>query len=278
VSITDTLANTDPAVAAKETFTTLRTAVAGEILRGISLAPSSAIPNVPLILSAASPSAMAIAPGGVAFALGQSLAPDAGEILGPSPSTHDGTSVSIQDAKGNTVSAPVIFVSSSQVTFQVPSTVAAGLATVTVTAPGSTQTARNVVIAPVAPAVFTVNGNALLAGYAVRVSSDGTQTTEPAYAVNAQGSFSAAPINMGAASDQVYLTIYATGVQAAGMANVAVTVNGVNTQVLYAGPSPYSGVDQINVLLPASLAGSGAVALQVTASGTAANPVQIAIQ
>jgi uncharacterized protein (TIGR03437 family) len=164
------------------------------------------------------------------------------------------------------------------VTFQVPSTVAAGLATVTVTAPGSTQTARNVVIAPVAPAVFTVNGNALLAGYAVRVSSDGTQTTEPAYAVNAQGSFSAAPISMGAATDQVYLTIYATGVQAAGMANVAVTVNGVNTQVLYAGPSPFSGVDQINVLLPASLAGSGTVALQVTASGTAANPVQIAIQ
>ena len=123
-----------------------------------------------------------------------------------------------------------------------------------------------------------MNGDGLLAGYAVRVSSTGTQTVEPAYAVNAQGSFSAAPINMGSATDSVYLTIYATGVQAAGLANVAVTVNGVSTQVLYAGSSGYSGVDQINVLLPASLAGSGAVALQVTASGIAANTVQIAIQ
>jgi uncharacterized protein (TIGR03437 family) len=83
---------------------------------------------------------------------------------------------------------------------------------------------------------------------------------------------------MGSGTDQVYLTIYATGVQAAGMANVAVTVNGVSTTVLYAGPSAFSGVDQINVLLPALLAGSGTVALQVTASGIAANTVQVAIQ
>ena len=177
-----------------------------------------------------------------------------------------------------TTSAPLIFVSSGKVTFQVPSGVAAGNAQVTVTAPGSTQTASNVVIAPVAPAVFTVNGNALVAAFAVRVSANGTQTVEPAYALNAQGSFSAAPINMGSATDKVYLAIYATGVQAAGPANVTVTVNGVNTPVLFAGNAGYSGVDQINVQLPASLAGSGTVALQVTASGIAANTVQVAIQ
>ena len=177
VSITDTLANTTAAGAATETFTTLRTAVAGEVLRGISFAPSStSMPNVPLILSAASPSVTAIAQGGLAFAMGQNLAPEADEILGPPPTTFDGTSVSIKDAAGNITSAPLIFVSPSQVTFQVPSSVAAGTATVTVTAPGSTQTASNVVIAPVAPALFTVNGNGLVAGYAIRVSSSGTQT------------------------------------------------------------------------------------------------------
>src|SRR5271166_2469537 len=41
VSITDTLANTTAAASANEAFTTLRTANAGEILRGISLAPTS---------------------------------------------------------------------------------------------------------------------------------------------------------------------------------------------------------------------------------------------
>jgi uncharacterized protein (TIGR03437 family) len=277
VSITDTLANTT--AAATETFTTLRTAVAGEVLRGIAWAPSStSMANVPLILSAASPSVTAVAQGGLAFAMGQNLAPEADEILGPSPTTVDGATVSITDSKGNITKAPLIFVSPSQVTFQVPASVAAGLASVTVASSGSSQTASNVVIAPVAPAVFTVNGNGLVAAYAVRVSSSGTQTVEPAYAVNAQGSFSAAPINMGAATDQVYLAIYATGVQAAGMANVTVTVNGVSTQVVYAGSAGFTGVDQINVLLPASLAGSGTVALQVTAAGIAANAVQVAIQ
>jgi uncharacterized protein (TIGR03437 family) len=279
VSITDTLANTTAAGAASETFTTLRTAVAGEVLRGISLTPSSTtMPNVPLILSAASPSVTAIAQGGLAFAVGQNLAPEAGAVVGPLPTTLGGTSVSIKDAAGNTSSAPLIFVSGAKVTFQVPSSVAAGNAQVTVTAPGSTQTASNVVIAPVAPALFTANGNGLAVAFAIRVSSSGTQTLEPDWALNAQGSFSSAPINMGSATDKVYLAFYATGVQAAGLANVAVTVNGVSTPVLYAGNGGYAGVDQINVLLPASLAGSGTVALQLTASGIAANTVQIAIQ
>jgi uncharacterized protein (TIGR03437 family) len=83
---------------------------------------------------------------------------------------------------------------------------------------------------------------------------------------------------MGSATDKVYLTIYATGLLNAGIANVTVTVNGVNAPVLYAGYGGYSGVDQINVQLPASLAGSGTVPVQVTASGIAANTVQIAIQ
>jgi uncharacterized protein (TIGR03437 family) len=67
-------------------------------------------------------------------------------------------------------------------------------------------------------------------------------------------------------------------VQAAALADIAVTVNGKSMTVMSAGPSAYSGVDQITVLLPASLTGSGTVALQLTAAGVAANTVQIAIQ
>ena len=44
VAITDVLANTDPTVAAGESFVTLRTAVAGEVLRGISFTPNSLVP------------------------------------------------------------------------------------------------------------------------------------------------------------------------------------------------------------------------------------------
>ncbi len=277
VSITDTLSATT--LPGSETFTTLRTANAGEVLRGISFTPSSTtMTDTPLIVSAASPGVTSIAQGGLAFAVGQNLAPEAGATGTPLPATFSGTSVSIKDAAGTTTSAPLIYVSSGKVTFQVPSGVAAGKATVTVTSTGSAQTATNVVIAPVAPAVFTANGNSLLVGWAIRVSSSGTVTIEQALTVNADGSYTASPISLGSATDKVYLAFYATGVQAAGLANVAVTVNGVNAPVLYAGNGGYPGIDQINVLLPASLAGSGTVALQLTASGIAANAVQIAIQ
>ena len=46
VVITDSLANTNPAVAANETFSTVRSAGLGEVLRGVSLVPGSALPPI----------------------------------------------------------------------------------------------------------------------------------------------------------------------------------------------------------------------------------------
>jgi hypothetical protein len=46
-----------------------------------------------------------------------------------------------------------------------------------------------------------------------------------------------------------------------------------------AGPSGgANGLDQVNILIPAKLAGAGNVNVQLTVEGKAANPVQITIQ
>ena len=126
--------------------------------------------------------------------------------------------------------------------------------------------------------MFTLNGSGLAAGYAVRVSGT-SQTVESTYALNNFGSFSAAPIDMGSSTDQVYLVLYGSGLQAAGTSGVTATVNGANAQVLYAGPqTTFPGLDQVNLLLPSSLAGKGNVNVQVTANKILANPVQITVQ
>jgi uncharacterized protein (TIGR03437 family) len=283
VTITDVLANTDPAAAAKEQFTTIRTAAVGEVLRGVAFAPSAGstpMQNVPLIESAATPGSTSIAPGGLAFAMGQNLASGyPGEIIGPAPTTFGGTSVSIVDSSGKSWAAPLFFVSPGQITFQIPVGVAAGNAQVKVASPTGTQTAPNVQIAAVAPAVFTLNGVGLAAAYAIRVGSNGTQTAIPAYTLNSAGTFSANPISMGSATDQVYLVLYGTGLQAAGTSGVTATAGGLNASVIYAGAQgAFAGVDQVNILLPASLAGKGTVPVQITAAGAAANPVQVLIQ
>jgi uncharacterized protein (TIGR03437 family) len=86
------------------------------------------------------------------------------------------------------------------------------------------------------------------------------------YSMDPSGAISPSPLNMGSSGGQVYLILYGTGIAAAGTSNTQVTVNGANATVLYAGPQGGSpGLDQVNILLPASLTGKGNVNLQLTA-------------
>jgi len=280
VSITDTLANTDPTVAANEKFVTLRTANWGEVLRGVAFAPSGGTPTAaPLIANVANPGGMSIAPGSLASAHGSNLTSGVtGPILGVFPPIFDGTSVSIVDSAGKTSTGQLYYVSPTEVGFFVPAGVAAGAAKVTVNSNGSSQTS-NVQIANVAPGLFTINSSGLAAAYAIRLSGQ-TQTIEPVYTLSGQGgAIVASPISLGASTDTVYLVLYGTGIQAAGISGVQVTINGVNAPVVFAGPQGLTpGLDQVNVQLPASLAGKGNVNVQLTAGGVVANPVQITIQ
>ena len=146
----------------------------------------------------------------------------------------------------------------------------------------ATQT-TSVTIAPIAPALFVFNNEGLAASYAVQVSATGAQTVEMTYAMNSGGALVAAPVNVSAGP--TYLILYGSGIQAAGTAGITITIGGVPATATYAGPSPYAGVDQVNVLIPASLAGSGNVNIQLgtldAVSGFAsavANAVQITIQ
>jgi uncharacterized protein (TIGR03437 family) len=282
VSIADVLANTTASGAASEKFTIVRTANVGEVLRGVCLAPTAGttpMTNVPSIVSAATWSAPTIAPGELVTAFGQNLSagtPD--EIFGPLPTLYYGNSVSIVDSASKTWPAPLAFVSPNQLTFEVPSGVAAGSATVNFVSSGGTQTANNIQVAAVSPALFTLNGSSLAAAETIRVSASGAQTYGTTYQTTAGASLAASPINMGSATDQVYLVLYATGMDAASATNVQVTVGGVNCMVEYSGSQGlFTGLDQINVLLPASLAGKGTVEVQLTANGVAANAAQIVI-
>jgi uncharacterized protein (TIGR03437 family) len=281
--ITDVLANTTASAAANEQFATLRTAAAGEILRGVALAPTAGatpMSNVPSIQSAATSSVPTLAPGELAIASGQNLAPTTPpEIFGPLPTLYYGNSVSIVDSANKTWAAPLAFVSPGEVTFQIPAGVAAGSAKISIVSSSGTQTANNIQIAAAAPALFTLNGSSLAAAETVRVSADGTQTYGTVYQTSTGASLVASPINMGSPTDQVYLVLFGTGMDGVSASNVTVTVNGTNAPVTYAGSQGlFTGLDQINVLIPASLAGSGTVTVQLSVNGVAANAVQIVIQ
>ena len=85
------------------------------------------------------------------------------------------------------------------------------------------------------------------------------------------------PIDLGPATDDVYLLLYGTGVRnRTSLTNAQANIGGVSIPLVYAGPHCcFIGVDQINVKLPRSLAGSGDVDVALTVNGVSANIVKV---
>ena len=89
------------------------------------------------------------------------------------------------------------------------------------------------------------------------------------------------PIDLGAATDSVYLLLYGTGLRNIGSpTDVSASVGGHSVPVQYAGPQvQYDGLYQVNLgPLPATLAGSGPVTVLLTVSGLNTNPLTISFK
>ena len=72
--------------------------------------------------------------------------------------------------------------------------------------------------------------------------------------------------------------LFGTGTRSAGEGGVTVNVQGLNAVVTYAGPQrDFPGLDQVNVLLPLELTGSGEVNI-VLAAVVNANTVHILVK
>lgn len=191
------------------------------------------------------------------------------------PTTLGGATVTIRDSAGATYPATISYASPFQLNYRVPESVATGLATVTVSAGGvSIPGALNITAAY--PNMFSYNGDGLTAGYILRVRN-GQQITESVYQIT-NGAVVASPVDLGPASDEVYLIAYGTGLGKSA-AQVSANLGGVNLTPQYAGPQgTYTGLDQFNLLIPRSLAGKGNIDIVVTANGKASNVVNLTIK
>jgi len=216
------------------------------------------------------------APDSIADAWGTGLATGTESASGSLSTSLNGTTVTITDSSGAATAAPLFYVSSSQVNFAAPASLALGPATVTVKAGDGTVRTGPVTVANIEPAVFTLNAAGLVAGSIVRVTDSG-QVYQNLYTVDASNNVVAAPVDV--STDQVYLSIYATGIRHAAQSQVTVSIGGVSLPVQYAGAQGYYvGLDQVNVLLPASLAGRGDVPLILTVAGTESNLARLSFK
>jgi uncharacterized protein (TIGR03437 family) len=186
-----------------------------------------------------------------------------------------GISVTVTDSAGVPRQALLFFVSPGQINLLLPAGTATGQATITVnTGSGSLTTTINVASSTAALFTANNNGSGPLAAQVVAVAPGGKQTYVDTAALSGT-TFVNAPISLSPAVDTFYLLLYGTGFDNAKA--VTVTINGQTYTPSYFGPQGgFAGLDQVNVLLPASLGGSGPVNVSITVDGQTSNVGSIA--
>jgi uncharacterized protein (TIGR03437 family) len=235
-------------------------------------------------VSAASFAGPSVAPESIAAAFGRGLASGAVEATAPPLSTAlGGTSITVTDSVGTSRPALLFYVSPDQVNYQVPAGTAPGPAQVLVSRTDNVTARGTVLVTPASPALFSKNANAsgVAAATAERIQTGGARNNAPVYRCDTPSANCVpVPIDLGAETDEVYLSLYGTGIrQNGGLANVRLTLGGLPAEVLYAGPqTQFTGLDQINVRVPQSLRGRGVVDVVVSVGAMSSNVVTIAVQ
>lgn len=235
-------------------------------------------------VSAASFTGATLAPEAITALFGNGLATGTATAnTQPLPTTLAGTTIKITDSAGVERNAPLLFVSPTQINYQIPSGTMTGAAGLLVTTGNGTLFTGAVNIASVAPGLFSADasGQGLAAAIVLRIRADGTRRFEPVARFDgALNGFFAIPIELGQETDQVFLLLYGTGIRnRSALANVKVRIAEIDAPVEFAGAQgEFAGLDQVNVRLPRSLAGQGQMDVVLTVDGQQANAVRINIR
>lgn len=245
------------------------------LMAGLILLPGLAMAAVPTIQSVADSAGFGPrgAPGSLATLFGTALASGTATASAfPLSTTMEGASVTV----GGTA-APLLYVSPTQINFQIPSSVKAGQANVVVTGPGGTSTTYSFTVTAAAPAIFQYGTN-----HALAQNAGGTLNSESAPAaagsvitvyLTGQGAVSN-PVTDGTAAPLSPLSNAS--------ATASATIGPASAVVQFLGLTPeFAGLAQANIQVPSLPSGdyplvitmgglvSASAVVSVSGSGTA---------
>jgi uncharacterized protein (TIGR03437 family) len=220
-------------------------------------------------VSAASYSEVALAQESIATAFGTGM----GRVTG----------LTVKDSAGVEHPALLLYSSSTQVSFLVPADTASGLGQVMIKNDNDGVFHGVSLIRSPAPGLFAANSNGagVAAAVVLRIAADGTQRYEPVAQFDyAQNSYVSLQIDLGPATDQMFLLLFGTGIRGrSALAAVSTQIGRLAVETLYAGPQgQFAGLDQVNVALPRSLAGSGEIDVRMSVDGKRANVVRVNVK
>jgi uncharacterized protein (TIGR03437 family) len=219
-----------------------------------------------------------VGPGSLVSAYGVNLAAttETGSATGPPSLTLGGIQVLVSGRP-----ARLLYVSPTQINYVLPDV--GPFAYVAIQRAGSPYVPEGVYvpIRTIAPGLFSVSGG-IAAATAVKIADSGAQVAVPVVSCDG-AACTAVPIDLSGGA--VYLSLYGTGFAQASTSNANCTIAGRVLPLTYAGPQgPSAGLDQLNLLLPKALAGTGATSIlcsfaaQGTSPATMTNSVKLNIR
>jgi uncharacterized protein (TIGR03437 family) len=119
------------------------------------------------------------------------------------------------------------------------------------------------------------------AGNALRVRADNSRENLAISTLDgATNRFVPLPIDLGPATDQVFLVMFGNGIRfRSSLSNVTATIGGANAEALFAGAQgTLIGLDQVNLRIPRSLVGRGEVDVALVVDGKPANTLRVNIK
>jgi len=257
--------------------------IAAAVLCLVALSGAVGIAQPPKTLAIfnAAGSGTVVASGSIASAFGKQIggSTETAQTL-PLQTTLGGVSVSVMDSAKVSRLAPLFYVSPNQINFVVPDATATGMATVTIMNGDPMPPSTTVMVAVVAPGLFTANsqGTGVAAAIAIRrIIATQTDTEVPVFHCDANGCASD-PIDLDDASN-VFLELFGTGIRGrTALANVSATIGGTSVTVLFAdAQGQFPGLDQVNLMLPLTLKAKGETDVILTVDGQVANKVRVNI-
>ena len=208
-------------------------------------------------VSAADYSELALAPGSIAAAFGTGLIAEAA------------VSIALTDSTGGQFEASVLSMSPGQVNYLLPDTLVPGPVIAAIRTDQGHQYVDWLYVQPFAPSLFAITPPGVAAAWITRLKADGGTSLEPVSRFDSETqTIVASPIDLGATTDQVYLNLIGTGIRnRPDLGSIRVMLGPHSAPPLYAGPQfLFSGVDQIDVLLPHALAGSGTTTVSISST------------
>jgi uncharacterized protein (TIGR03437 family) len=198
------------------------------------------------------------------------------------PSQEAATIVDVIDNTGFGRPAPLLYASPTQINFEIPEGTATGTASLVIIAADKTASYGSITIDTVAPGLFSADGTgtSAAAGVAWLRHPDGSQSSSYLFNCSPAQGCSPIPLDLGGPGDVAWIELYGTGIRGRSSLNsVTCTFGGTTGQVSYVGAQgQFAGEDQVDVILPKSLAGTGQVNVKLTVDGKSANTVTVAFR